>query len=166
MKNFSKKVCIRLLAAMLLWGMGTVTVSEVSFAAPVNVGDEYGGGKVVYLLQPGDSGYVAGEEHGLIAAKQDLPEESLNWAEAKAAAERLELSGYKGWSLPSQQELSLLYQNQAIVGGFRDYSYYWSASEVDRQKAWTLDFYNGEKVPSVKSGALTGIRRIRPIRKF
>lgn len=165
MKHFFGKFGIRLFTALLLWGLGVLAVSEVSFAAP-KVGDEFGGGKVVYILQPGDPGYVAGEEHGMVAAKEDLPQESLSWAEAKAAAERLELSGYKGWSLPTQQELSLLYKNQAIVGGFRDYSYYWSGSEVDNQKAWALDFYNGEKVLSVKSGALTGIRRIRAIRKF
>jgi hypothetical protein len=166
MKHFLKKVSIRLMTALLLSGLGMIVVSSVSSAAPVNVGEEYGGGKVVYVLQPGDPGYSAGEQHGLIAANEDLPQESLTWSEAKAATERLEINGNKGWSLPTQQELSLMYQHQAVVGGFRDYSYYWSSSEVDKQKAWALDFYNGEKVPSVKSGALTGIRRIRPVKKF
>lgn len=166
MKHFSKTICIRIMTALLLSGTSIMTVSAVSTAAPVSVGDEYGGGKVVYVLQPGDPGYTPSEQHGLIATKEDLPQESLTWAEAKAATERLEISGYKGWSLPTQEELGLLYQNQGAVGGFRDYSYYWSASEIDKQKAWTLDFYNGEKVISIKSGALSGIRRIRPVRKF
>lgn len=165
MKFFSKTLFIRLMMALQLSCLG-VTVSAVSFAAPLNVGDEYGGGKVVYILQPGDPGYKADEPHGLVAAKEDLPQESLTWFEAKAAVERMEISGNKGWSLPNERELSLLYQNKDLVGGFRDYSYYWSGSEVDRQKALTIDFYNGEKVASVESGALTGIRRVRPIRKF
>ena len=152
--------------ALLLSGLGIVTVSAVSSAAPINIGDEYGGGKVVYILQPGDPGYKADEPHGLIAAREDLPQESLTWFEAKAAVERLDISGNKGWSMPTQEELSLLYKNKAVVGGFREYSYYLSASEVDKQKAWALDFFNGEKVITFKSGALTGIRRIRPIRKF
>lgn len=165
MRRFLTNRGIWLRASFLLLAMVVVTGSLLS-GAPVNVGDEYGGGKVVYVLHPGDPGFKAGEDHGLIAAKDDLPEESLTWSEAKAAAERLELSGYKGWSLPSQDDLALLYQNQAVVGGFRDYSYYWSGSEIDKQKAWSIDFYNGEKVVSVKSGTLTGIRRIRPVRKF
>jgi len=35
---------------------------------PPVVGDFYGGGVVFYILQDGDTGYVAGETHGLIAA--------------------------------------------------------------------------------------------------
>jgi len=138
----------------------------VAMAAPINVGDEYGGGRVVYVLQPGDPGYSAGEPHGLIAAKEDLPDETLSWSEAKAAAERLEISGNRGWSLPNERELGLMYQNKELVGGLREFSYYWSGSEVGPQKAVTLDFYNGEKVVSLKSGPMLGIRRVRPVRKF
>ncbi len=166
MKYFFRTLIPGLMRTLVLMGLGVVSVSPLLFAAPVNVGDEYGGGKVVYLLQPGDQGYKAGESHGLIAAKEDLPQESLSWFEAKAAVSRMDVSGNKGWSLPNEKELSLLYQSRDVVGGFRDYSYYWSGSEVDPQKALTVDFFNGDKVISVKSGALPGIRRVRPVRKF
>jgi len=38
---------------------------------PPAVGDFYGGGVVFYLFKSGDTGYVAGETHGLIAAVED-----------------------------------------------------------------------------------------------
>jgi hypothetical protein len=44
------------------------TISFSTAAAPVVLGSSYGGGKVFYIFQPGDQGYVAGETHGLIAA--------------------------------------------------------------------------------------------------
>jgi len=41
------------------------------FPETLKVGDSYGGGILAYILQSGDPGYVAGEQHGLIAATAD-----------------------------------------------------------------------------------------------
>ncbi len=146
--------------------VGCVMAPSLLFSAPLKVGDDFGGGKVVYLVQPGEEDYKADEPHGIVVAPEDLSDDALSWSEAKAAAERMEIGGAKGWSLPNEKELLLLYQNRDVVGGFREFSYYWSGSEVGGQKAVAVDFYNGDKILSTKSGATLGIRRVRPVRRF
>jgi hypothetical protein len=55
-------------------------VVTVTVAAPPEVGDSYGGGKVAYIFQSRDPGYVAGETHGLIAATADQGDSGIQWA--------------------------------------------------------------------------------------
>jgi hypothetical protein len=52
-----------------------VTVTVVT----LTIGASYGGGKVFYILQSGDPGYVTGETHGLIAATSDQST-GIQWA--------------------------------------------------------------------------------------
>jgi hypothetical protein len=57
--------------------VGTAYGDDVSFTTAMQVGDEFQGGLIGYILQPGDNGYVAGEFHGIIAAPAD--QGSFNW---------------------------------------------------------------------------------------
>jgi hypothetical protein len=47
------------------------TISFTTPVAPIAVNDIYGGGIVYYILKPGDNGYDANVQHGLIAQQQN-----------------------------------------------------------------------------------------------
>ncbi len=72
MKPFTQKSFTRVWVAFLLAGLSMVSVTARSFAETYKVGDSYGGGKIAYIFKAGDSGYVEGQQHGLIAAEADV----------------------------------------------------------------------------------------------
>ena len=64
---------------------------------------EIGGGMIAYIFQPGDEGYVAGEDHGLIVDING--HEQLSWFDAINYCDEYNYGGLNDWFLPNLNQM-------------------------------------------------------------
>ena len=162
---------------------------------PVVLGQPFQGGIVALIFNPEEKGWVAGEIHGLIAAKSDQVPAKWESASRLSVTGATETAlgtggtnttkivnaqktsylpsnaaklckdynggGFTDWYLPAKDELNLLYQNKAAIGGFSN-DYYYSSSETSLFSYWYLNFTNGQLINLVKSSNF----KCRPVRLF
>jgi len=155
------------------------------------VGKELGGGIVGYIFQKGDDGYVMGEVHGIIAAKNDI--ENVQWGcygkyvvgtcatigcglqntqtimkvcpgnTASSLCSKYSSAEHHDWHLPSVNELGKLYENRSSIGGFSERSTYWSSTQENTLNAIAIDFSNGIVA---RHNGKNSMLSARPIRVF
>jgi hypothetical protein len=93
----------------------------------------------------------------LEVAEKDFPNE-MNWQSAKNACSNLG----KGWRLPTNDELNLLFQNKDNIGGFISSSY-WSSVQNDDEYAWGWYFGDG-KMEEYKKDVKLYVRAVKTIK--
>jgi hypothetical protein len=145
------------------------------------VGTYYEGGIVIYLdgtglhgltAQQSDQAYTYyGCNGSLIGATRtaiyegdyntNLLNANCGDAQAANACYNLVLNGKSDWYLPSIDELTLIYNQQAFLGTFQNNNY-WSSSEIDSGLAWKHLFPSGSPGAQIK----TFMGSIRCIREF
>jgi hypothetical protein len=78
------------------------------------------------------------------------------------------INGFSDWFLPSRDELTEMYTNSAVVGGFSS-SYYWSSSEYTDPGFPSSDAYDQNFVGPGQTPSIFGknaVQEVRPVRSF
>jgi hypothetical protein len=165
--------------------------NQESFTTSLSVGDEYLGGVVAYIFQPGDSGYDPDVRHGIIATKYTLSygvtwgctgtliggtSDAIGTAKANTEAivencsdisfaaklcDDLVQNGYDDWYLPSKNEIHILQGNRDLIGGYACVAY-WSSTEYNQDRAWSRTFCSSSQNYVTKGSSYA----VRPIRYF
>jgi hypothetical protein len=148
-----------------------------------NIGDSYGGGIIFWTDSLGQHGLVADTadlDTGIVwnNGSFNLTNATRNGiGGGKANSERIIIKqgtgqyaaqlcadyqggGYSDWYLPSVNELNLLYQQQAIVGGFVNETY-WSSNELSTQEATAISFSGGGAFTPSNKTITNAVRAIR-----
>ncbi|MCX6246457.1 MAG: hypothetical protein NTW10_01880 [Bacteroidetes bacterium] len=165
-------------------GIGTSYGNEISFTTSMffYIGQSYGGGIVFYLDGSGQHGLIsstidqspapwgcygtsiAGTSF-VLGSGQTNTTLIINGCPTPGIAARvcddLVLNGYSDWFLPSKDELTQMYLQKTVIGGFAN-DYYWTSSQSTSNWAILQYFGDGTRYFGVKSTP----RVVRAIRAF
>jgi hypothetical protein len=127
---------------------------------PRKIGERIPDGTIYAGISP-DSGKA------IYAATADAPL-TMRFEKAADYAKNLQVHGHNDWRLPTRNELELLFNNRAAIGGFRTASgwgahWYWSSTEYreNQSNVWSVSFTDGAVGRSHKTSYSLSARVIR-----
>ncbi len=170
------------------YSMSGSPVTAVVYRAAY-IGMEYGGGKIAYIFQSGDTGYVAGEVHGLIVATEDQST-GIQWGSysgslgsaigtgsantdlliayngsgtgyAAGLARAYNGGGYTDWYLPTRSDCNRIWANKSKNGGPTG-NLYWTSSCYSSTEPVMFSFSDGNDY----TPAASNLYYVRAVRNF
>jgi hypothetical protein len=160
---------------------------------PIRIGDSYGGGTVIYLFQSGDLGYIADQYHGIIVANEDAgyspwgcngittnavgsnvgtaSQNTSNIISSNCGSTAAQFcvdyrgGGYSDWSLPSINELNIVFSNRLYLPSSLSQYLYWSSTETSSAGAYRKDM-RYTNTGGVQSFGKTSNSHVRAVRYF
>ncbi len=153
----------------------------------VTIGQDYQGGIVFYVDDTGKHGLIAatsdlsafwqyctGYNCGTLVngaygtavgtGKQNTIDivNALSGGSAAYTCDQWVFAGYDDWFLPSIDELKLMYQYKDMIGTSNPLEdEYWSSTQVNEKKAYTVDFLSGAKNTENKESKWPIVRAVR-----
>lgn len=157
------RVEVRTDGSILAYTNGTVKVCPVAnddgkAASPApKIGDRMPDGTILAGISPNTN-------KPMYATPADAPL-TYTFNEATAYAKELDAHGHNDWRVPTKDELNVLFNNRAAIGGFiltgsNPAGWYWSASQADNWVAWAQRFSDGDQINNNKANPSS----LRPIR--
>lgn len=153
--------------------IGCEIVSTGTTENTYNIGDKKEGGTIVYLNEDKTHGFAVSDDLGKtnwqntyntnrvgLYLSSDIYSGYTNtnaivlkygaaptvYGDGLYAAKKcfdLNINGFDDWSLPSKDELNVIYQNRAYIGYYDTIIGYWSSTDATNIEAWEQNFGTG-----------------------
>ena len=121
-------------------------------------------GKSVIFKPTDNPSFVTLHSAGLMVQKTDIG--SGGWYSMNSLCNNSTLDGYTGWRMPTINELTAMYNERNMIGGFADY-YYWSSTIAAYASTYNcyyiLDFDGGTRYDTNQGSDFPRCRCVRSL---
>ena len=107
--------------------------------------------------------YFVLKSAGLMVQKEDIAN-GVDFPSAESMCENSTVGGFTDWRLPTISELSAIYTNRELIGGFGIYEYYWSSTKNPRySSAYYYIYFRDGSIKTREFNERCSVRAVRSL---